>query len=188
VGFLTAQPIKVRGGTKMDNSNYTSIIWLTQGKYTIVDNDDYEFLNQFKWYYSTSGTGYAIGLVNNKRTPMHRLLMNEPDGKHIDHANGNGLDNSKKNLRICTAAQNQHNKRMLKNNKSGYKGVYKCNTRNRWVAQFRGENILKRKHCRTLEQAAKCYDDWAEEFAGEFAKTNKSLGLLRAALQHNEAL
>jgi len=91
-------------------------IKLTQGQVTIVDDEDFEELNQYKWtaHNATkkdkSDYFYAIRCVNKKMIRMHRVLMNPPDDMQIDHINRNPLDNRKENLRICTHSVNQRNR------------------------------------------------------------------------------
>src|SRR3990167_4081188 len=103
-------------------------IKLTQGKFVLVDDEDFEWLNQYKWYCqkALSNRFYARGQAgkNKKTIFMHRFILNINDKRRIDHMNGDSLDNRKSNLRICTQQQNLFNKKMYKNNKSGYKGVW----------------------------------------------------------------
>src|SRR3990167_2069342 len=82
-------------GTTTEN---TGLIWynifmknipLTQGKQTLVDDEDFDFLNQYKWFYHKQG--YAVRQSGSIR--MHRLLMNTPKRQEVDHINGNRLDN-----------------------------------------------------------------------------------------------
>lgn len=115
----------------------TKKIKLTQGKYAIVDNDDFDKLNQWKWW--VDYRGYAVrdvgGRKNKKRILMHRLINNTPKGLSTDHINRNKLDNRRKNLRTVNQSQNLFNTGLPKNNTSGYKGIqwYK----NRWVARIK---------------------------------------------------
>ena len=112
-------------------------IKLTKGKYAIVDDADFAYLNQWKWQCDSSG--YAVrdigGRKDKKRTLMHRLINKTPKGFHTDHINRNKLDNRKANLRTTTVGQNILNSKISKRNTSGYKGVewYK----NRWVARIK---------------------------------------------------
>lgn len=81
---------------------------LTQGKVALVDDEDCERLNQFKWYaLKRPNTWYAVRnvWVENKRTAisMHREIMDASRGQEIDHKNGDGLYNLKVNLRFCTS-------------------------------------------------------------------------------------
>ncbi len=81
---------------------------LTQGKYAIVDAGDYERLSQYRWYATRtrSGACYAATNMDGTTVFMHRLIMNAPKGKVVDHINGNGLDDRAANLRICTPGEN----------------------------------------------------------------------------------
>ncbi len=153
---------------------------LTQGKFAIVDDEDYEYLTQWKWIVKmNSGIAYAgrwITCVTNgtkRRTAilMHRVIMNTPPGKQTDHVNHNELDNRKYNLRICSAQQNQFNSRSQKNSFSQYKGVSR--NRGKWRAQIRHNNkdIWLGVHASAVA-AAKAYDKKAKQLFGEFAYLN----------------
>lgn len=115
----------------MQNSKQIS---LTQGKFTTVDEEDFEYLSQWNWYAKPSGKRncYAHAYNGGNRMYMHRLLLNPPKGMYIDHINGNGLDNRKTNLRIVTLSQNQGNRRLTSTSVSGYKGVHR--NREKWQA------------------------------------------------------
>lgn len=112
-------------------------IILSQGKKAIVDNKDFNYLNQWKWYYG--GRGYAIRhseMIKGKRDKiyMHRVIMNNPKDKEIDHIDGNRINNQKSNLRICKRMENLHNQKVPKNNKSGYKGVCYLKNYKKWIS------------------------------------------------------
>ena len=85
---------------------------LTQGKFAIVDDDDYEWLKQWKWCLSKSG--YAVRGTNCKPKQkivfMHRQIMNVLLGMQVDHKNHTRLDNRKSNLRLCTGNDNRINR------------------------------------------------------------------------------
>lgn len=83
---------------------------------TIVDNDDYQFLKTYRWY--ISGVGY-VG--NPKLGLIHRYIMNCPKGLQVHHVNHNPLDNRRRNLNICTHAENMRNRRPSR-------PPYKCTT------------------------------------------------------------
>lgn len=158
----------------------TKEIPLTQGKIAIVDAADYEWLNQWKWCawkVKTHHTYYAIRTqrINGKNTTirMHRLILDAKGGEQADHIDGNGLNNSRDNLRIATPLQNTHNSRRPINNTSGYKGVYWHKRTGKWMARININN--KRKHLGLFtspEEAAKAYDTAALELHGAFARTN----------------
>ena len=98
-------------------------IKLSNGKYTIIDDEDYSLIAEYRWHFDK---GYAKAhKKDNKRRwiLMHRLIMNPPNDKFIDHINRNKLDNRKRNLRLCNPSQNGSNMKIPKSNKSGFKGV-----------------------------------------------------------------
>ena len=156
-------------------------IQLTQGKVALVDDSDYDYLNQWKWFaYQDHNSWYARRTENNNGKSitilMHSLLLNTPKGMLPDHKDGNGLNNQRHNLRVCTYSENQHNKRMTPRNKtSKFKGVHWVNRDKRWRAQIHPPNHLNDIYLGQFVseiQAAKVYDDAAKKYFGEFACTN----------------
>ncbi len=155
-------------------------IELTQGKYALIDDEDFDYFNNWKWYASKSKrTFYAKRNVytNKKGTTikMHReiLGLTKEDKIQVDHKDGNGLNNQKSNLRIVTQNENQHNSRKRKDNTSGYKGVSWDKRNKKWVTQIYfqdKQNFLG--YFNDKIEAAKAYDKKAIELFGEFAKTN----------------
>ena len=109
---------------------------LTQGKFALVDDEDYEWLSQWKWCaVHARGRWYAVRSYLKKRCLwMHREIMKCPVDKEIDHISGNGLDNRKANLRICTHRENCQNRRPNKNGTSTFKGVYWYSRIRKWTA------------------------------------------------------
>jgi len=151
-------------------------IELTQGKYAIVDTADFEYLNQWKWYaIKARATFYAVRNVGRspfqKRVWMHREIMNTPVEMDTDHRDGNGLNNQRRNLRVCTNTQNQANKSKQTNNTSGYKGVFWNNEK--WQARICVEGKkIHLGHFSNVEDAARAYDSAAKNLYGEYARTN----------------
>ena len=153
-------------------------ISLTQNKVALVDDEDFEWLNQFKWYACWSGwVWYAIRkspILDGKRITilMHREIMNAPNGVPVDHRNSNGLDNRRENVRLCTNQQNMHNrKKANRNNKLGIKGV--CWHRN--TKKFRSQINLNGKKIHlglfnVLGDADSAYRKAEEKYFGEFAR------------------
>lgn len=150
----------------------------SNGAVVIVDAEDYDKLSKIKWRLVNQGnTQYAVSgkRVNRKvkRIFMHRVIMNTPKGFCTDHVNHNGLDNRKKNLRICTNSQNQMNK--IKNNQCAlkYKGVWKSKY-NKWIAnlELNGKGIYLGTF-NTEVEAALAYNTGALRYFGEFAFLNK---------------
>lgn len=150
-------------------------ILLTQGKYTLVDDKDYEWLNQWKWHITKKGyaaRNYWEGKIT-KNIKMHRLILNTPINMQSDHINGNRLDNRRNNLRIVNQYQNQRNSRLRKDSITGYKGASWHKASNKWQSQiFANNQKIYLGLYLTKELAAKAYDKKAKELFGEFARLN----------------
>lgn len=155
----------------------TKEIPLTQGKVAVVDATDFDWLSQFKWYAHKDKDGYTFyaerhgPLLNGKRATitMHALLA----GKGADHIDGDGLNNTCHNLRPATHQQNCFNKRIRKDNTSGYKGVVWHSQHNRWQARIKFDGSTKHLgYFATAEEAALAYNKSARELYGEFALAN----------------
>lgn len=114
-------------------------ILLTQGKVALVDDEDYEELNKFKWYANElRKTHYAMRHMKGSHKTiilMHRVIMNCPNGMFIDHIDHNGLNNQKSNLRIVTNRQNIQNHNIIKSSK--YVGVSLDKYSKKWIASIR---------------------------------------------------
>ena len=101
-------------------------IELTKGKRTIVDDENFEYLNQWKWRISSHGYAIRRGksrLGEPKQIFMHRIINKTPSTLITDHINKNKLDNRKINLRDADMRLNSINRLIQKNNTSGYKGL-----------------------------------------------------------------
>ena len=96
-------------------------IKLTQNQIALVDDEDFDRINQYKWcaYYSPNTRSfYSMRGYNNRNFYMHRFIINAQNGENVDHKNHNTLDNRKENLRLCNNTTNQQNKRKTFNNKT----------------------------------------------------------------------
>jgi len=153
-------------------------IQLTKGCIALVDDDDYEYLNQFKWRLADTNqwTKYAQTAIKingkYKTFLMHRMIMNPLKNLQVDHINHNGLDNTKNNLRICTRSENcRHFRRMIKFNDFGFKGIkFKDNG---WEAEIRinGKQKYLGRSKNPIE-AAKIYNIAALKYFGDYAVLN----------------
>src|SRR5574343_1382782 len=151
-------------------------------KAALVSDEDYEYLNQFKWHRmatgypgSTLGYGTKDGKKHGPET-MPRIVVVRacgeiPDGYEVDHANQNKLDCTRENLRICVRMQNISNKSFPLGKGCLYRGVAPHG--NRWKATISIENKSKHLGCFvTQEAAAAAYNRAARERFGEFAMLN----------------
>lgn len=150
-------------------------IALTQNRYALVDDADFNMLSSYSWIYcKDKHTAYAHTSVKGKTVKMHRMIMGQPKGMQIDHENRNGLDNQRSNLRICTQSQNQANCKVKSNSKSGIKGVHQRSDNGRWRAHaFREGKRVWLGHFNTAKEAAMAYNNYVLKFDGEFARLNE---------------
>lgn len=158
----------------------SQIIKLTQGKVAIVDDEDFEVLAQYKWSVDKTRNGfYAVRVKSKKKIYMHRQIVDAQKGVLVDHVNHNGLDNQRSNLRLCTYIQNSQNMKTLRGGSSKFKGVSWASREEKWLATYQLSG--KKKYIGYFEKeedAAMAYDIAVTEDFGEFALTNKMLGLL----------
>lgn len=101
---------------------------LTQGKYALVSDEDYDELNKVKWFYD----GAYAARKSPKKTYMHRLINDTPSGLETDHIDKNKLNNQRSNLRTVTSSQNSLNITVRDDNKSGYTGVFWRRDKSKW--------------------------------------------------------
>lgn len=116
-------------------------IKLTQGKHSLVDDNMFEYLNQFKWYAGKRGNNfYAFRNYDSRNIRsmlLHHLVIGFPlHGKEVDHINCNGLDNRRCNLRIVHRRMNQANRKEKSKATSKYLGVSWHTQSRKWVASI----------------------------------------------------
>ena len=155
----------------------TAAIPLIGGGYALADARDIPLLSLFKWKrHNRNGHYYAVAYSKShgRYVMMHRIILDAPKGKEVDHINGNGLDNRRENLRKCTTQQNSFNKRMYRGAKSSkYKGVTWHKRSRKWHARIRHNYAFIQLGYFTKElDAAQAYDKKAKELFGEFAHPN----------------
>ena len=158
-------------------------IALTQSKVALVDDQDYAWLNQWKWCANkyknkTRIIWYALRAAPRKNGKqrtilMHRVIAARTRITDVDHRDCDGLNNQRSNLRPATRRQNLHHQCKQPGRSSRFKGVYWYKQTNRWKAQITING--KRKHLGYFvneEDAARAYDRAAVEAFGEFALLN----------------
>ncbi len=144
--------------------------------FVMVDDEDFERMNAFKWCPSNSKL-YALREVRGngfrKNVRMHRLIMEAKPGEVVDHINGEPLDNRRSNLRLCTIAQNCQNRHKQKPSSSGFRGVSSAEKGKFFQCAISSNN--ERIHLGLFVsaiEAAKAYNEAALKYHGEFAVLN----------------
>lgn len=153
------------------------------GRVTVVDDADYETLSQWKWNSHKPPTASCWYVwrqepVTRKKISLHRFLMEAASGMDVDHIDGDGLNNRRSNLRVCTRSGNMMNRPMFKKRSasaSRFKGVYACSgAPGKWQVSIASNGV--RHHLKgrftSEEAAARAYDDLARKHHGEFARLN----------------
>lgn len=150
------------------------VIELTRGFATIVDDEDFEELAQYRWYAHTiRGLTYAARKRNGRRVKMHNVIMGFSYLGTVDHHNGNTLDNRRLNLRAASDSQQACNRGVRRTSKTGFKGVF-IRANGKFVAQI-GDKGGKKVHLgyfKTAEEAHAAYCAAATKLHGEFARFN----------------
>jgi|GraSoiStandDraft_45_1057281.scaffolds.fasta_scaffold25402_1 hypothetical protein len=151
------------------------LINLTRDKQAIVDEQDYEYLNQWKWHFDgryAARTKWMKELQKEIKIYMHKEIF---QAKIVDHINGNQLDNRRENLREVTGSQNNMNQTVQKRKKhSKYKGVSWDKSRNKWIAYCKKDGKMYNLGRYESElKAVLVYNQKALELFGEFARLNK---------------
>ena len=152
-------------------------IQLSQGQVALVDDEDYERLSQCKWWaqYDKKGDRFyarchILGTKNAIRR-MHRVVCNAPPEMVVDHINGDGLDNRRANLRVCTQAENVRNAKPRKGATSRFKGVSWHKTTRKWQARITsGGTLIHLGLFTTEEKAHDAYCNASEKYHGKFGR------------------
>jgi len=158
------------------------IIKSTNGYDIKVDAEDFEWLSKWDWQAVEAKNGERRvrrqfrenGKM--KHVSMHRVIMKAKKGQLTDHVNHDQLDNRKHNLRVCTHQQNCRNKKIQRNNKSGFKGVSfqkgGGNRKKPWVAQISiDRKPIHLGYYLKPEDAYEAYKKAAKKYFGKFAYT-----------------
>lgn len=163
-------------------------IKLTQEKFALVDDADFDLLKQWKWcavFDKHTSSYYAVSNRHRweKEKPivikMSRIIMGAVKGEVVDHINHNTLDNRKSNLRKCSHAENQRNRKENKRSATGYKGVSVCTGLTRYYkkpmfqAQIRvSGKLITLAYGEDTKKLAKVYNQSAKKHFGDFAYLN----------------
>lgn len=149
-------------------------IELANGSVAKVDVEDFERVLERHWHIDDKGYARTNIWSDGKKSSaprMHRLITGEADASlHVDHINGDKLDNRKSNLRVVTCSENLMNRGKQSNNSSGYKGVIFDKSRNKWRAEIAFNK--ERKYLGrfdSAEEASQAYREATVKYHGEHA-------------------
>lgn len=151
---------------------------LTKGLVALVDDEDYERVMRYKWCATRAhNTWYGMRRIriDGKRTTqmLHRFILNAPSGVEVDHKDFDGLNCTRRNIRIATHQQNNWNKRKRPNTSSRFIGVVFDRERKHWRAHIylNGKRVWLGRF-RDERQAAQARNAAALTYRGEFARLN----------------
>lgn len=175
--FRPKRPPVVRAAPPEPPDDGVRYIPLTQGYHAVVDAEDYERVSRYKWCLSRSGNQlYAQRRCRGKTIRMHQFIMRPPKGKVVDHIDGNGLNNRRGNLRICTPQQNTWNQKRRKQQgaSSRFIGVHRHKDRpGKWYVKIKcGDERVNLGPFDSEIEAARARDRKARELFGEYASLN----------------
>jgi len=162
-GRLIQSSREDRGAVFKDGEHYLPLGVGAKDGYVLIDERSVH-LAKYKWSLSHGYPYSSAGL-------LHRVVMNAPRGTDVDHVDGDVFNAKRENLRLCTRAQNNMNRKV--DNKTGYKGVYWHKVANKWAARI----MFKRQSYHLglytdIQEAAVAYNKKASELFGEFARLN----------------
>lgn len=149
------------------------------GRFATIDIDDVPRVAGLFWYaYQHKRTPSIYAQANVKRggrwttVQMHKLLLNAAE---VDHVDGDGLNNRRKNLRSATPTQNKQNRPIQRNNRSGFRGVTFLYAVGKWMARIGSGKRSERTYLGVFDnpmEAARAYDKEARRRFGKFARLN----------------
>lgn len=156
-----------------DLSNEYGIGYTRKGEKFLFDLDDYEYIKDFNW--KIDKQGYAYCQIKKKGKlhliRLHRIIADAPDGKLVDHINGDTLDNRRNNLRLVTIAQNGHNRSLSSKNKSGVTGVFWFEKRGKWLVNICNNNkTIYIGLYSNFDDAVKARYEAEDKYFGEYSR------------------
>ena len=142
----------------------------------VVDDDDFDRLNEFKWFCrKTKNLVYAYsyagkGRINRVQIAMHREIICAPNGLMVDHIDGDTKNNLKSNLRICSHSENMRNRKASSLNKTNIKNVSEVliNGNRRFKVEIASNGIRHRKMFIKIEDAIQHAINKRKEMHGDF--------------------
>lgn len=154
-------------------------IELTQGKFAIVDDEDFDKINQYRWRaVFNRNTWYAATGQTRDQTywGMHEMILGFNESQ-IDHIDGNGLNNQKINLRFATHSQNTQKGKARKDNPQGLRGIYWASNCNKWRASIQvNHQRLNLGLYKEINDAIKAYNAASLTHFGEHGFQNQLIG------------
>lgn len=164
-----------QGHSTIFRSDGLLFIELRDAVFAVADADDLDAVASVRWHLRESKkarTNYAgTNSTNGQSGLLHRRLLDAPPALTVDHINGNGLDNRRQNLRLCTHSENMKNLPRNGKNVTGHRGVSFHAATGKYIAQIWCDNQhhwLGRHD--TIEEAAAAYALAARKLHGEFAR------------------
>ena len=152
--------------------NTSNKIKLSQGKFATVDDEDFQKVTEYNWWFDHGYARASTGGRKGKKFYLHRFILGSPK-ENIDHKDGNGLNCQKENLRLSTQGENLKNMEKHKDGSSKFKGAYYRKDRKKWQSRImvNGKNVILGTFL-TETQAAQAYDRASLKHHGEFGRRN----------------
>ncbi len=151
-----------------------TLVHMRCGKACTISTSTLDIVKPYNW--CVEGTGYVMSRSGGKPIKMHRLILSAPKGIYVDHIDGNPLNNTIENLRMCRKQQNEFNTKIRMDNSSGYKGVSFSKSKRLYRAYInRDGKQYFLGYFLTKEEAAVAYNEAAVVLFGEFARLNQIL-------------
>lgn len=146
------------------------------GSVALLDDEDAEFMNRYKWRISSDGYVVRKAKINGNpdgQMRMHRVVIGAETGQMVDHINGNKLDNRRENLRIASNRENQQNRSKEEGCASKFKGVALDKKLGKWRSQITATGKTHYLGTYACEhEAGHAYNKAAIQYFGEFARLN----------------
>lgn len=151
------------------------VIELTRGRVCVVDDEDFEYLAQYRWCFAPCGYAMRNRKLGDGPGPraiyMHRAITGAGKGQIVDHRNMDTVDNRRENLRLATKSENQTNSGSHKDNKLGAKGVHL--NKGKFSAKIcKDGKTVQLGRFETIGEASEAYIKAAKEIHGDFARGN----------------